>query len=267
MRFRVVAAAFSLILVPMMCSHAFAGVDEALLLQSIYDKDAKKAKDLIEKGVDVNSPDKVTGATPLIAASLRGDASLVKLLLEKGADVTAHTKFGVTAVMAASLDPKNEEVIKLLFDQGAGIDLILQSAGQGDLDAVKALVELGVKVNQAHKATGDTPLMYAALSGNKDLVAYLLEQGADVNAKSARGATALMGASLDDNRMEIAKLLIEKGADVNAKTDSGKTAVQFSAFADEIFFPLKGSMTKSIGGKGGFENAMSRLLKESGAKE
>lgn len=263
----VAAAACVLMLIPIMCSHAFAGMEEALLLQAIYDKDSGKVKDIIEKGVDVNFQDKGSGMTPLIAASAIGDTGLVKMLLEKGADVTATTKFGVTPLMAASIHPKTEEIVKLLFDKGAGIDLMLEAAREGDLDAVKYLAEFGVKVNQGHHVTGDTPLLYAAVSGNKDLVAYLLEKGANINAKSAQGATPLMAASLNPNHIEVAKFLIEKGADVNAKTESGKTALQFSAFADEIFFPLKAGKTKSLAATHGFENLMSRLLKESGAKQ
>jgi ankyrin repeat protein len=92
------------------------------LLDAAKFGDLKKVEACINNGGKVNTSDKETGVTPLIAASLAGHKEIVALLLEKGADVNASTPGGVTAIMAASLDKGNLEIAKLLLEKGAKIN-------------------------------------------------------------------------------------------------------------------------------------------------
>jgi len=93
------------------------------------------------------------------------------------------------------------------------------AAKEGDLDAVKSLIEKGADIN-AKDSDGRTPLMYASSYGYTEIVKLLIEKGAYVDAKDPKGWTSLMYAVFDGNT-ETVKLLIEKGADVNAKSDFG----------------------------------------------
>ncbi len=66
------------------------------LLSAIKNGDIDRAKNLIEKGADVNAKDEL-GRTALVYAEVHGYTELVKLLREKGADVNAmdkHNCFG-----------------------------------------------------------------------------------------------------------------------------------------------------------------------------
>ena len=66
----------------------------------------------------------------------------------------------------------------------------------GDYDAVKALIENGVNVNQ--KSTGLTPLMFAARHNKVKIAQLLINHGAKIKVKSDRGVTALKLAELSN---------------------------------------------------------------------
>lgn len=93
-----------------------------------------------------------------------------------------------------------------------------EPAGQGDLEAVRKVIEKGGNVDSKDIA-GQTALMYAAESGILEVVKYLVEKGADVNAVSGntgRGTALIYAAAA--NKLEVVKYLLEKGADINSTT-------------------------------------------------
>jgi ankyrin repeat protein len=101
----------------------------------------------------------------------------------------------------------------------------------GDLDAVKALLESGLSTETPieygeHKIT---PLLKAAWDGEAEIVAALLDAGAKINARATdTGETALMNA-VTRGHMEIIKLLLKKGADV-----APKNRYDFNAFTSAV---------------------------------
>jgi len=66
---------------------------------------------------------------------------------------------------------------------------IIQYAGYGLMDGLKAAVESGVDVNS--KVSGTTPLHEAAMGSHVAAVQYLLNHGADVSIKDAKGRSAV----------------------------------------------------------------------------
>ena len=68
------------------------------------------------------------------------------------------------------------------------------AARQGQLEALEALVEAGVDVNQVTKGDNTSPLLIATINGHFDLAMYLLDRGADPNLASHGGATPLYAA-------------------------------------------------------------------------
>lgn len=107
-------------------------------------------------------------------------------------------------------------------------DRLYSATVDGNLEEVKALVELGVDVNP--RAMRISPLLYALNRENLDIVEYLVEGGADLDYKSAmlRGKTALMTAVRQGNE-ELAQLFLEKGANPNVRDDVGLTALHWAA--------------------------------------
>lgn len=92
---------------------------------------------------------------------------------------------------------------------------------------------------------GMTPLIYAAREGNVDAVRTLLERGANVNAVDDKGNTALIY-SADHNSAPVAQLLLDKGADVNVVNQRGHTAL---AYAEDSHYSTLIDLLKSHGAK------------------
>ena len=83
---------------------------------------------------------------------------------------------------------------------------------------IQRLLKAGADVNEL-SPNGETPLMFAARNGNVDAVKVLLDQKADVNAKEKiRGTTPLMWAA-EQSHPEAMKLLLASGADYKAASN------------------------------------------------
>ena len=223
---------------------------------------------LITAGADVNSASTSTGTTPLMLAAAAGKADAVKVLVEKGANVNAKDLTnGQTALMfAASLN--RDEAIKVLTGRGAdmkatskvspvaedarrgggegrrgrapvmmgGNTALLFAARDGQLNAVKALVESGVDVNQPSMSDNMPPITQAIVTGHFDVAKYLLDHGADPNVTSTASKLAPLYAVIDSQyaqrewypppsveqekttHLELIRALLDKGADVNARS-------------------------------------------------
>ncbi len=102
---------------------------------------------------------------------------------------------------------------------------LVQAAGNGHIEIVKALFLAGAEVDGSHIGGSDalsgevgwTPLMAAARSGLPQVVTLLLQAGANVNARNVRRETALMYA-ISSGSVETIRLLLESGADPKAYT-------------------------------------------------
>ena len=146
--------------------------------------DLSTLKKLIDKGVNVNLPNR-DGSTPLMLAAGRGNAEAAQMLLRAGADVNAR-------------------------QPGAMNSAIQYAAELGNGATVRTLLSAGAYVNQVD-GSGWTPLMIAMLYGRPDVVEALLEGGANVNARSTTGWTALKEARKRGYN-EIAQRLVRAGA-------------------------------------------------------
>lgn len=137
---------------------------------------------LLEKGADIDMKD-TSGRTVLHDTVWRRDALLVKLLLKHNADVKMRDMYGRTAVDLANAYGYREIVQMILemrpnFFRGGGpgdniTPMLLFSAGQGDEEMVRLLVEggayLGIK-----DASGRTPLHLAVEAGHNSVVRTLI---------------------------------------------------------------------------------------------
>ena len=86
---------------------------------------------------------------------------------------------------------------------------LIAAASEGNFEKVKELVKQGADVNAVDE-DGYTALMYTAGHGNLDIVKYLIEDhGADVNAEAEYGDTALLNAE-EEGHSDIAEYLKQK---------------------------------------------------------
>ncbi len=85
------------------------------LVSAISSKNMDLARQMIERGDDVNRPD-AQGKTPLMAAAEARDARMVSLLLENGADINARDNQGNPALLYAFSRLQNSQVIEAFLN-------------------------------------------------------------------------------------------------------------------------------------------------------
>lgn len=150
-------------------------------------------RELLEKGVDVNSREFLTKWSPLHCAAGGSHFEVVRLLLDRGADINATGSFGtplhntkdvemVRELLAAGADP--------MVSVGKGLTPLHTFSGEGNTEIVVVLLDAGVDVDVRDEG-GNTPLCQAAAYGRTDPARVLLERGADVNVSTTKGQTPL----------------------------------------------------------------------------
>ncbi len=210
------------------------GVNIPDLQNAVLKGDVSKVRQLVESGMDVDTPDKL-GWTPAYWASSFGQKEVFEYLLSQGADVTT---FKTEALGRTLLHQASQggflEIVKQLIDKGADVNAAAvdgchplgDAALNGHEDVVKLLLASGAKVNLSVKGRG-TALQAAAVGGNSAIFDLLVSNGADVNAESDYGTPLHLAAG---QSVEIVKTLLSRGVDVNVKESHwGRTPVYEAA--------------------------------------
>jgi len=194
---------------------------------------------LLKSGADANVAGS-TGTTPLMLAAASGKADAVKVLLARGADVNAKDiTNGQTAIMfAAALN--RDAAIKVLAENGADLKVttktspVTQTGGDPD----------GAQTRRARPAVvmgGNTALLFAARDGQMQAVKALLDAGADVNAVSSADKMPPLTQAIITGHFDVARYLVEHGANPNQANTSAKMtplyAVLDSRFAQLEWYP------------------------------
>ena len=104
---------------------------------------------------------------------------------------------------------------------------LVDAAKQGDLAALRALIEGGADVN-ATNYLGVTPLWSAGLNGSPAMARKLLAAGARPNAALPSGETLVMTAARTGNA-DVVEQLLAAGADPNGSGERGQTALMWAA--------------------------------------
>ena len=113
------------------------------LIQAVFSLSKAVFKFLVEKGADVNLPDK-QGLCQLHFVALRGERELADLLISKGAQINSNKN----VVGATPLDI---------------------AVSRGHKDVVELLIAKGAQLNLKDKR-GNTPLLRAVSAGNQDII-------------------------------------------------------------------------------------------------
>jgi hypothetical protein len=203
-----------------------------LLIAAAYDGATEAARLLIEKGADANARDG-GGTSVLEQAAGSNHIGLVRLLLAKGAAVNTADDGGFTPLMsAAGNGDRNAALVRLLIEHGATVN---------DRSGDTAEVVKNGPIALGHL----TALQMAAGQGNYEAVEALVKTGADVNALDVRQANSLVFAVATDHaNPRIVELLLAKGA-------ARETALDWvRRYQDPAILPLFGlPLTKLASGE------------------
>ena len=107
---------------------------------------------------------------------------------------------------------------------------LMMAALRGDLDWARRLIERGAKVHQ----DGWSPLHYAATGPEPKIVVLLLDRGAPIDARSPNRSTPLMMAARYGAEANV-DLLLARGADKRLRNDRDLDASEFAKLAGRDF--------------------------------
>lgn len=157
----------------------------------------------------------------------RDDGDTVTRLLSRGFDPSARSPEGQTALHLALRDQSPRVAAALWAQRGLDVDALnasgetplMLAALRGDLTWSQRLLERGARV---HKE-GWSPLHYAATGPESRVVALFLDRGAPVNALGPNRSTPLMMAVSYGAEASV-DLLLARGADKQLRNDHGHDA-------------------------------------------
>ena len=168
----------------------------------------------------------------------RDDGAAVQALVKRGFDPNSRNPAGQTALHLALRD-QSPRVFKALLDSPAldvnahnasGESPLMMAALRGNLELARVLLERGAKVHQ----DGWSPLHYAATGPEPRLVALLLDRGAPIDALSVNKTTPLMMAAGYGAEANV-DLLLARGADKRARNDKDLDAAAFARLGGREF--------------------------------
>ncbi len=123
------------------------------------------------------------------------------------------------------------------FREAPPLSPLSQAARQGDVEAIRKIVESGVSPDERKRSRGWTPLMHAIHQNQERAARALIAAGANVDETSGTGLTALMLAAAYGRTGHV-QLLLQHGADPHITKD-GLSALDFAMLGPEGSRPLK----------------------------
>jgi uncharacterized protein len=168
----------------------------------------------------------------------RDDADTVSKLVLRGFDPSARSPEGQTALHLALRDQSPRVAAALWTQKGLDIDALnasgetplMMAALRGDLTWCQRLIERGARI---HK-DGWSPVHYAATGPESRVVALLLDKGAPIDALSPNRSTPLMMAVSYGAEASV-DLLLRRGADKRLRNDLGHDAAALAERAGRDF--------------------------------
>ncbi len=174
-------------------------------------------------------------------AAARNQVDTIKRLVAAGAKVNSVLSENKETPLHWAAKGGHAEAVRALAELGAKVNAKTkqkqnalhiaagQEAKQGfppPTEAVAALIELGVKVGERGPQSA-TPLHFAAMRGHAAIIRALIAAGAPIESRADGESTPLHWAAQGGFRDAIVDL-IEAGAEVSAKDAAGKTPLKLA---------------------------------------
>ena len=187
---------------------------------AIYDHDVPKLEALLQSGLDINAPIRISEYTklmPLEIAVFRNDVPMIHFLLEHGADPSLAEERALLLTAARCCGP---EVVELFAGQAAKLSTeqkqrIFEEVRWGKyLENIPVLEQVGISVAKF----GGEAFRAAVSDGNGELAQLLLEKGADINYHKPDMVFPYASTPVTEaaraNHFDLVRWLIEQGADI-----------------------------------------------------
>jgi len=210
------------------------------LMAAAVSGNVEAAKVLLDHGANIHAKEASHAQTALMFAAAENRGAMISLLAARGADLNATTS--IVRLESAKLDDdgnpipvkKGDETITGGNSFMGGITSLLFAARDGNLDAVRALLEAGAPINQVSGGEHSTPLVIAIANGHYEVGTFLIDHGANPNISNIDGLTPLLAtinmqyapvswapnpltAQEKITHLDLMKALLEHGANPNAR--------------------------------------------------
>lgn len=141
---------------------------------------------LLEKKAEINLDDE-NGVTPLHLAAASGNVALVKFMVTRKANFAATANDGVTVLIAGAKYPEIVKFLADKMPNVNGVDkngnsVMHLCAETADEETIRKLLYYSAKEDLPNKK-GETPILLAARAGNVDMVKRLLNMNVKVTQK------------------------------------------------------------------------------------
>jgi uncharacterized protein len=168
----------------------------------------------------------------------RDDGDTVRALLQRGFDPNSRDPDGQTALHLALRDQSPRTAAALWASPGLDVNAanasgetpLMMAALRGDIEWARRLVERGAKVQK----DGWSPLHYAATGPEPKVVTLLLDRGAAIDSRSPNRTTPLMMAARYGAEASVDALLA-RGADKRLRNDLDLDAYAFAKSSGRAF--------------------------------
>lgn len=139
---------------------------------------------------------------------------------------------GILVMLFIKSNTINDNMNNLESEEMSDAELLIYSAGTGDLEEVKELLESGMNINIINVSNGMTLLHYAINSGHLDIANYLIENGIDTNVIDNYGNTPLMLAVFAGYEEIYEKIIDDKR--INDCDGMGNSLLNLAAFSGNV---------------------------------
>jgi len=169
----------------------------------------------------------------LIEAVVQHDLALVKQLVKRGVNIESRDAQGRTALLVAVAN-HSVEIVRVLIDAGADVNAqdlqldspLLLAGAEGTLEILQLILEANPDFGKYNRF-GGTPLIPACERGHLEVVQTLLKTDVDIDHVNNLGWTALLEAIVLSNggprHQQIIQLLVDAGADIAIADRDGVT--------------------------------------------
>jgi ankyrin repeat protein len=188
------------------------GNGTTVLMTAASTGNADAVKVLLDHGADITAKDLTNGQTALMFAAAVNRAAVIKTLIARGADANVTTK--VVRMERVQVDANGNPLPPAEGNRGGAAEGAQRGGGQrGGGDRILGATVVG----------GLSALHFAAREGQMDAIRELVEGGADVNLQSAGDKTPPITEAIINGHVDIAKYLLDHGANPKIANADGLT--------------------------------------------